>query len=91
VLDCFMEIPLPEGHSQIMVTYIPAGLASGLAVSVTTVLLILFSWLFRKKQFLIKVKNLWYRWAPPMLRLAFTAVILTVYLLPVLIWLTQFI
>lgn len=91
VLDCFMEIPLPDGHSQITVSYIPAGLLTGAAVSIAAAFLLLQGWLFRRNQTVAKVKDVWYRCATILLRLSFAAVILIVYLLPPVVWLTQFI
>lgn len=87
VMDCFMEIPLPEGHSQIAVSYIPAGLMLGTAVSAITGVLLLICRLFRGKQLAAKVKGAWYCCAAILLKLSFAAVIMIIYLFPSIVWL----
>lgn len=82
VLDCFMEIPLPEGISRIEVTYIPAGLLPGLAVSAAAALLLPIC-----RAAPGKLKSAWYKCAYRLLMLSFALVIMAVYLLPLIIWL----
>ena len=91
VLDCFMEIPLPEGRSQITVSYIPAGLIPGAAISAGTVLLLLLLWLLRNKRPIVRARSVWYRCAPALLKLGFAAAIAAVYLFPTVAWITKFI
>lgn len=82
VLDCFMEIPLPEGLSRIEVSYIPAGILPGLAISAAAALLLLLCRPLAKR-----LGAAWYRLAYQLLMLGFALVILAVYLLPLIIWL----
>ncbi len=87
VLDCFMEIPLPEGQSTVEVSYIPAGLLPGAAASAVSLALLILCRLPGMKRLAARAKGLWYRCAPLLLGLGFGAVILAVYLFPVIVWL----
>ena len=87
VLDCFMEIPLPEGQSTVEVSYIPAGLLPGAAASAVSLVLLILCRLPGMKRWAAGAKGLWYRCAPLLLGLGFGAVILAVYLFPVIVWL----
>lgn len=91
VLDCFMEIPLPKGHSQIKVSYVPAGLMTGVSVSAAAAVLLILFRILSGKQFVIKVKRIWYRCAPLLLNLSFALVISIVYFFPSIVWLAKFI
>ena len=87
VLDCFMEIPLPEGQSTVEVSYIPAGLLPGAAASAVWLVVLILCRLPGMKRWAAGAKGLWYRCAPLLLGLGFGAVILAVYLFPVIVWL----
>ncbi len=86
VLDCFMEIPLSTGRSEIIVSYIPAGLLPGAAISASTIVLLVLCRLFCKKRLAVKLKATWYRCAPVLLGLGFGIAIMAVYLFPVIVW-----
>lgn len=91
VLDCFMEIPLPEGHSEITVSYIPMGIIPGTLISVSAVLLVIICRMYRGKHLMRAATDIWYRCAAIALKLGSIAVMLTVYLLPLVLWATKFI
>ena len=90
VLDCFMEIPLPEGHSEITVSYIPIGIIPGTVISISTILLVIIYRMNREKYLVRVATDIWYRCAPTALKLGFIAVMLNVYLLPLVLWVTKF-
>ena len=85
VLDCFMEIPLPQGACEIAVCYIPVGLIPGAAVSGSALLLFLLGRRMPRQLFR-RVRRGWYRAAPKLLAAAFAAVLLVIYLLPPALW-----
>lgn len=91
VLDCFMEIPLPPGHSEIRVTCVPAGMLAGGAVSAAAAVLLMLRPLLRRRRPMAAVERLWDRCAPALLGASFIAAILAVYLLPPVLWATKFI
>ncbi len=91
VLDCFMEIPLSQGHNEITVSYIPAGLIPGAVISVTAVLLAALYRLLREKRPVRAAAEVWNRHAQTALKLGFAAVMLIVYLSPLVIWTAKFI
>lgn len=91
VLDCFMEIPLPMGRSEITVSYIPAGLLTGAAVSAVSAIIMVLWRLFSEKRPVKIIRRIWCGYAPVLLKIGFGAVILTVYLLPVIVWLIKLI
>lgn len=85
VLDCFMEISLPPGPCQITISYIPAGLLPGAAITGSALLL---STLARgiPRQLFRRLRRAWYRAAPKLLATAFAVVLLLIYLLPPALW-----
>ena len=90
VLDCFMEIPLPGGHSEITVSYIPMGIIPGTVISISAILLVIIYRMFRGKHLVHVATDIWYRCAPTALKLGFIAVMLIVYMLPLVLWATKF-
>lgn len=87
VLDCFMEIPLPEDENLIEISYVPAGFRSGLAVSAGMLgIICLFLWL-RRYSWVQRVNQVWQHGAAFLLDAAFVLAILAVYVFPVVIWL----
>lgn len=86
VLDCFLEIPLEPGENWLELSFLPQGARSGAALSLAGLLLCLGALALRGTELAKKGRALWYRIAPPLLTLAFFAVLLAVYLLPLLLW-----
>ncbi len=87
VLDCFMEIPLPAGTSEIILRYIPAGLVPGTAAAALTGICLLLLPKAGKLRFLERIKRRWYKIASALLSSVFVGAILAVYIAPVLLWL----
>lgn len=86
VLDCLMEIPLPEGESKFTVSYIPAGLLPGLLITLGGAGMVLLVFLFRRTELICRTRQVWEGIAPALLKAAWLAELLAVYLLPSLIW-----
>lgn len=86
VLECFMEIPLPEGPCEITVRCVPAGFPSGLLLSTLTLLALALNPLLRLTPAREAALRLWLRAAPVLLRMALAAALLLVYLLPPVLW-----
>lgn len=85
VLDCFLKIPLDPGQNEIELSYLPQGVIPGAVLSCCGALLLLAVLVFRKRRG--KVLFFWNRLCGFLLPAACWAVLLGVYLLPVLIWL----
>lgn len=86
VLDCFMEIPLPDEKNVVEISYVPAGFWSGLCISAATVGVVGLFVIFRRFSWVRRVNQMWMRTAPMLLYTAFLAALLAVYLFPVVIW-----
>lgn len=90
VLDCFMEVPLFAGENQILIQYLPAGLAVGFEVSLCTAGALLCLGILQKQKTVSiwtdYFQKLWYRTAPALLNFTAGMVLLTVYFLPVIVW-----
>ena len=86
VLDCFMEIPLPDEKNVVEISYVPAGFWSGLCISAATVGVVGLFVLFRRFSWVRRVNQMWMRAAPMLLYIAFLATLLVIYLFPVVIW-----
>lgn len=89
VMDCFWEVPLPEGSSKIEIRYFPKGMALGMALSAAGILLLAAGAFFRRAKLFSWIKTAWLRLAPGILKLAAAGVVLAVYVLPVAVWLAS--
>ncbi len=85
VLDCFLEIPLEQGENIVELRYIPRGIKTGAFLTVFGIVLCVFLILIgeRKRE---RLFNSCGKAAWPLLHIAFGAVLLAVYLAPILIW-----
>ncbi len=88
VLDCFMEIPLANGENDIMLLYIPVGFLPGLYISIGGMVILSICWVLQRKKWLHWLTIRWYQIAPALLYTAFVLLLLAVYVLPLLIWIT---
>lgn len=86
VLDCFLEIPLEQGINQIEFSYFPAELIPGILLSATGAVLSAAYLFLRKSRAVAVIQVGWRRAAYPLLWTAFSAVLLLIYLVPVVLW-----